>query len=128
MSTTKRVEVIDITERVAGLVQKSSVKSGLCLITALHATAAIIINEHEVGLLEDIIDKITETFPEGMHYRHDLVDDNAHAHLAAIFLGPSKSLPIHGGRILRGVWQNIFFVELDGPRSRRDVTVEIVGE
>jgi secondary thiamine-phosphate synthase enzyme len=122
------VEVIDLTERVEGLIRKSGVKSGLCLITVLHATAALIINEHEEGLLEDIVVKIVETFPEGMHYRHDLVDNNAPAHLASIFLGSSKSFPIHEGKLLRGVWQNILFVELDGPRSRREVAVEILGE
>ncbi|MEM3737573.1 MAG: secondary thiamine-phosphate synthase enzyme YjbQ [Candidatus Bathyarchaeia archaeon] len=127
LSTAKRVELIDITDMVEGVIRNSGVKNGLCLIAALHSTAAIIINEHEEGLLDDIIHKILETFPEVAHYRHDLVDDNAYAHLASVFLGPSKSLLIKGGRPLRGVWQNIFLLELDGPR-RREIAVGVFGD
>ncbi|MCW4030953.1 MAG: secondary thiamine-phosphate synthase enzyme YjbQ, partial [Candidatus Bathyarchaeota archaeon] len=91
-----------------------------------HTTSAIIVNENESGLKEDILRKIREEFPRGEGWHHDLVDDNADAHLAAVFLGHSKTLLLRDGKIVRGTWQTIFFLELDGPRSR-SVQFEVMG-
>ncbi len=66
------------------------------------------------------------TLPQNAGYHHDQIDDNAHTHLGAVFLGPSQTFSVKGGALLRGTWQNIFFIEMDGPRSRR-VTVEVLG-
>jgi len=104
------------------------VKNGVCVISAPHATAAIIVNEHENGLMKDILEKIEGHFPKTSHYAHNAIDDNADAHLAAAFLGHSKTFPIVNHRIVRGTWQNIFLVELDGPRSRREVCLQSIGE
>ncbi|MGC9115063.1 MAG: secondary thiamine-phosphate synthase enzyme YjbQ [Fervidicoccaceae archaeon] len=125
--TEKGIELIDITEKVEELVKSSGVKEGMCIVSAPHATASIVLNENETGLIEDLKELIEELFPRNGKYRHNLIDDNASAHLASSFLGSSKVIPISGGKLLRGTWQNILFLELDGPRSRREAVITIMG-
>jgi len=127
VSTRSRFELVDITEQIEAAVSASKIGHGLCLVYAPHATAAIIANEHEAGLLSDILAKLRGLFPEGAGYLHDRIDDNAHAHLASAFLASSRVFPVRGGRLVRGTWQNIILVEADGPRNRR-VLVEVLGE
>ncbi|MGC8571214.1 secondary thiamine-phosphate synthase enzyme YjbQ [Caldivirga sp.] len=124
----RQVEVIDITSDVESAVNESGVKNGIVLVFAPHATAAIILNEDESGLLKDIEDKILELFPRRGNYRHNLIDDNANSHLASAFLGQGKVIPLVNGSLIRGTWQNILLVELDGPRASRRVVVEVIGE
>jgi secondary thiamine-phosphate synthase enzyme len=126
--TSKRRELIDITRDVARFVAHSQVRNGICLISAPHATAAIIANENERGLIQDMLRKIEDLFPQSAQYAHNAIDDNADSHVAAAFLGHSKTFPISNGEIVRGTWQNIFFVELDGPRSHRQVDLQVIGE
>jgi len=85
------------------------------------------VNEHEAGLTKDIVRKIQQDFPKGAGWLHDRVDDNADAHLASSFIGPTRIFPVQEGRLIRGAWQNIFLLELDGPRTRR-INVEVMGE
>jgi secondary thiamine-phosphate synthase enzyme len=126
LSTSKRLDLVDITELVSSFVTECNLESGICLVNSPHSTTAIIVNEHESGLKEDILRKIRGEFPRGAGWHHDRVDDNADAHLASIFLGHSKTFPIRKGRLERGTWQNIFFLELDGPRTRR-LLFEVMG-
>jgi secondary thiamine-phosphate synthase enzyme len=126
LSTSKRLDLIDITEEVLSFVEECNVESGICIVNSLHSTSTIVVNEHESGLKEDILRKVEEEFPRGAGRRHDQIDDNANAHLASVFLGHSKTFPIREGRLQRGTWQNIFFLELDGPRIRR-ILFEVVG-
>jgi secondary thiamine-phosphate synthase enzyme len=70
---------------------------------------------------------IKDLIPE-KDYKHDLIDDNAAAHLASAFLGQSVTFPVKNSRLVRGTWQNIFLVELDGPRSQRRIVVEVIGK
>jgi secondary thiamine-phosphate synthase enzyme len=128
IKTSKRTEIIDITSEVEDSIRKSKVKTGICNVFAPHATAAVILNENEDGIVEDITDKIKKDFPYGAGYRHDRIDDNADSHLASSFLGQSKAIPIKDSGLLRGTWQQIFLVELDGPRNSRKVIVTIIGE
>ena len=127
LSTRERTEIIDLTSQVEGYVRDSGVESGICLVSTLHSTTALLINENEKGLLRDIIRRVKEEFPRGAGWDHDGIDDNADAHLASTFLGNSRMLPIREGGLVRGTWQSILFLELDGPRSR-DVIFEILGE
>lgn len=129
LSTNKRFELIDITHEVERIVEESGVKNGIVLVFAPHATAAIIANEHESGLIEDILTKIKElTEPGSTKWRHNIIDDNAHAHIGSALIGADKVFPIIDGRLVRGTWQNIFLVEMDGPRTRRHVVVTVLGE
>lgn len=128
LSSSSRRELIDITDEVMDFVREQHVANGLCLISAPHATAAIIANENESGLVRDLLAKIEDLFPQSGRYAHNAIDDNADAHVAASFLGHSRAFPITKGRLVRGTWQNIFLVELDGPRSRREVHLQVIGE
>jgi secondary thiamine-phosphate synthase enzyme len=128
LSTREKYELVDLTETVEEIVLESQVAKGLCLVHASHATAAIICNEHESGLIHDILRKVKEIFPPSDGYLHDRIDDNASGHIASALIGASRTFPIEDGRLVRGTWQNIFLLELDGPRSRRTVNVHIIGE
>ncbi|KSW12220.1 hypothetical protein CF15_05545 [Pyrodictium occultum] len=127
VSTRQRFEAVDITSEVERIVSKSGIRNGMCMVFVPHATAAIIANEAEPGLLEDYIDLVKQLFKPDYKWRHNRIDNNAHAHLAAAVIGPSRVFPVAGGRLVRGTWQNILLLELDGPRSRR-VIVEVLGE
>lgn len=127
-STKNLVEVLDVTTDVEKAVSESGVKNGVCLVFVPHATAAVIANESEAGLVKDIVNKILELFPRGAGYLHDRIDDNANSHLAASFLGASRAFPVVNGRIVRGTWQNILLVELDGPRGMRRLVVTVIGD
>ncbi|MCD6196573.1 MAG: YjbQ family protein [Thermoprotei archaeon] len=129
LSTSKKFQLIDITYEVEKIVEESGVRNGIVLVFAPHATAAIIANEHESGLIEDIITKIKElTEPGSSKWKHNLIDDNAHAHIGSALIGADRVFPIINGRLVRGTWQNIFLVEMDGPRARRHVLVTVLGE
>ena len=127
ISTSKRQELIDITSTVDAIVTKSKVKEGLCTVFAMHATAAIIINENadpNVGL--DLIDSLNELIPKGK-WRHDKLDGNADAHIKSSILGPSETIPIKDSQLQLGTWQSPMLVELDGPRNRK-IIVSIIGD
>lgn len=128
LKTQRRRELIDITQEVERAVEESGIMSGLCLVFAPHATAAVVANERERGLMSDIIRKLEEDYPPNGGWEHNLIDDNAAAHLASAFIGSARVFPVKDGRLVRGTWQNIFLIELDGPRSSRRVLVEVMGE
>ncbi len=121
INTSKRVEIIDITNRVEELVEGN----GIAVIYTPHTTTALIVNEAESGLLEDIVEVLQKLIPRGAGYKHDRIDDNADAHLRACILGNSLVIPVENGRLVLGTWQRILFVELDGPRRRR-VYVKVI--
>ncbi len=127
-STQKRLQLVDITWEVERAVRESGIKNGICLVFAPHATAAIIANEHEEGLMRDILTKIEEEYPRDGRWLHNRIDDNAAAHLASAFIEAARVFPVKDGRLVRGTWQNIFLVELDGPRGYRRVVIEVMGE
>jgi secondary thiamine-phosphate synthase enzyme len=123
-----RKQLIDLTSEVSRIVRDAGVKEGMCMVSVPHATAAVLANEHETGLMRDMLARIDALFPESGAYEHNAIDDNADAHIAAAFLGHSRSFPVSNGELVRGTWQNIFLVELDGPRSRREVVVQVIGD
>jgi len=124
LTTSKRLELIDITRRVASVVAASKIKEGLCTVFARHATAALIINENaDPGFRQDVLSLLDRLIPEGV-WEHDKVDDNGAAHLKATLLGPSQVIPVKDGKLLLGTWQGITLVELDGPRTR-EIVVDV---
>ena len=129
----KNCELINITERVAELVEKSEVKEGFVQIYTLHTSSAMLINEDEPGLEEDIPDFLNKLVPEEGTYRHHhfFPKDgrpavNAWAHIRSCILGSHVALPILNGTLLKGGRQNVYFVELDGPK-RRNFVVQVFG-
>ncbi|MGC9345685.1 MAG: secondary thiamine-phosphate synthase enzyme YjbQ [Candidatus Bathyarchaeales archaeon] len=127
VSTKNRTEVIDVTADVEEVMRRSGVINGICIVHTVHSTTAIIVNEHESGLMKDIVKKVQRDFPKGVGWLHDRVDDNADAHLASSYIGPTRIFPVREGGLVKGPWQNIFLLELDGPRTRK-IMVEIIGE
>jgi len=125
--TTAEQECLDITEQVRAVVRASGVRAGLCHVMALHATAAIVVNENDdpnIGV--DLLDALERAVPRRGGWRHDRIDGNAHAHIKAAVLGPAETLPVREGDLLLGTWQGIMLVELDGPRARRRVAVTVL--
>lgn len=114
--TSKKQEIIDITEKVEKLV---NVKEGICVVYTPHATAAIMINEsYDPNIMLDIIDALNSLIPRGK-WRHDAVDDNGAAHIKAGIIGPSEQIPIINGKLGLGRWQGIMLCDFDGPRKRK---------
>ena len=117
--TKHKREMIDLTRRVADVVEESGAGEGICHVYVPHATAAVIVNENDdPNLCTDILDALDRQIPGGV-WRHDRIDDNGAAHIQAAILGPSETVPFAGGRLMLGTWQAIMLVELDGPRERR---------
>ncbi len=119
--------MIDITDRVAEISRRSGVQDGICHVYVPHATAAIVVNENDdpnIGV--DLLDALERMIPEGAGWRHDRVDNNAHAHIQAAILGPQEILPVQDGDLLLGRWQGILLVELDGPRRGRRISLRVI--
>jgi len=112
-------DIIDVTGMVEGAVASSGVKRGLVNVYVPHTTAGVIVNEAEPGLLEDILEMLRSLTRPGHEWRHNRVDNNAHAHLGQVLTGPAKTIPVEDGKLLLGTWQRILLVEMDGPRTRR---------
>ena len=127
VSTKSREDIVNITRLVEEAVQESGIKNGLVLVYVPHATALLIVNEDESGLRRDYITKLLQLFPREGDYLHNRIDDNANAHLASAFIGSSRVFPLVNGKIIRGTWQEIMLVDMDGPRTRR-VIVQVIGE
>ena len=128
LSTSKKQELIDITDKVNLIIRKSKLKNGICSIFALHATAAIVINEnYDPSICLDLLDALNKLVPNGV-WRHDRIDGNADSHIKASILGPSENIPIQNGKLYLGRWQSVMFAELDGPRNDRKISVIILGD
>ena len=128
LSTSKKQELIDITDTINSIIKKSKIKEGACNVFAAHATAAIIINEnYDPNICLDLLDALNKLIPAGI-WRHDKIDGNADAHIKSAILGPSETIPIKDGRLYLGQWQSCMFAELDGPRQNRKIIVTATGD
>jgi secondary thiamine-phosphate synthase enzyme len=126
IDTTRKRETIDITDRVRTIVRRSKLERGLCHVMALHATAAIIVNENaDPSIGVDLLTALGGAVPEHAGWLHDRIDDNAQAHILASILGPSEVVPVENGDLRLGRWQGLMLVELDGPRRARRVMVTL---
>ena len=119
IETANQSEIVDITSVVEQYVQESGIENGICLVSSLHTTTALIINEADDALLNDVLELMERIVPRGAGYGHDRGDGNAHAHLRAALLGSSVVIPVENGRLDLGTWQRVLFIELDGPRKRK---------
>ncbi len=118
VSTKNRYQLIDITDRVGEIVKESKIKNGLALIFVPHSTAAVLLTENESGLKEDWL-KVLKKIVSGIDFLHNRIDNNADSHILSGLLGQGKTLAIKDNKLIRGTWQQIFLVELDGPRTRK---------
>ena len=124
IQTTSHTQLIDITAFLNQEIADTGIDTGVCMVYSPHTTTAIIINENEPGLKEDILKLINVIVPQD-EYAHDRIDNNARSHMQAVILGNSVCIPVEDGGLALGTWQSVFFVELDGPRKRR-FTVRVI--
>jgi secondary thiamine-phosphate synthase enzyme len=128
INTKKAREYENITSRVAGAVERSGVKEGLCLVSAMHITAGIYINDDEPGFRADLDELLDRLAPEGLDYRHhETGETNGDAHLKNMLIGSQVTLPITKAALDLGPWQQIFYAEFDGRRRKR-VVIKVIGE
>jgi secondary thiamine-phosphate synthase enzyme len=127
-NTSQRQEIIDITDRVEAAVSKAGVKEGMVLVSAMHITASVFVNDHESGLWQDIIEWLEEIAPWKKEYKHHRTgEDNGAAHLCSLLIGHEVIVPITDGRLDLGPWQRVFYGEWDGLRKKR-VVIKVMGE
>ena len=129
-NTKQRQEIIDITDEVAEQVRLSGVKEGMVLVSAMHISASVFVNDHESGLWHDILRWLEERIApwEPSAYRHNEPgEDNAAAHLRSLTVGHEVIVPITDGKLDFGPWQRVFYGEWDGQRKKR-VIVKVMGE
>ena len=118
VKTSKREELIDITDRIAQILQESKVKNGICRVFVPHTTAGITINENaDRNVKIDFINILKKLIPQSREYLH--VEGNSDSHVKASLVGFSQTILIQNKKFLLGVWQGIMFCEFDGPRTRK---------
>lgn len=125
VSTKNGIDLVNISSSVSRVVKESEATDGLILVFSPHTTTALLINEDESGLLEDIRETVKDIVPWKKNYRHNRIDHNAPAHIASALFGGNVSLSLEKGQIELGTWQSIFLLELDGPRTR-NVLVKVL--
>ena len=127
-NTKRQQEVVHITDKIAAIVQTSGVLEGLVLVSAMHITASIYVNDWEDGLIEDFQVWLEQLAPAGRSYKHHQTgEDNADAHLKRTIMGHQVIVPITGGQLDLGPWEQVFYAEFDGKRKKR-VVVKVMGE
>jgi len=121
-------EYVHITPEVEVIVRKSGVKDGIVLVSAMHITAGVYVNDLEDGLIEDIDTWLEKLAPFKKDYKHHQTgEDNGDSHLKAILVHHQVILPITEGKLDLGTWQRVFYAEFDGQRRKR-VLVKVMGE
>ena len=127
-NTKLRQEFIRITDEVGAIVERSGVKEGMVLVSAMHITSSVYVNDWEDGLIQDFQVWLDTLAPAGLNYRHHLTgEDNADANLKRTIMGHQVMVPITNGTLDLGPWEQIFYAEFDGQRKKR-VVVKVMGE
>ena len=127
-NTTHRREYINITEQVNSALRNSGIAEGFILVSAMHITAGVYVNDAEDGLIEDIDEWAESLASSGKDYRHHRTgEDNGDAHLKNLLIGHQAVLPVTLSRLDLGPWQQIYYAEFDGRRKKR-VIIKIIGE
>ena len=127
-NTKKHREYVHITPQVEAAVKRSGVREGMALVSAMHITAGVYVNDNEPGLIQDIDEWLEGLAPFREDYRHHQTgEDNGDSHLKAILVHHQVVLPITAGKLDLGTWQRIFYAEFDGQRAKR-VIVKVMGE
>jgi secondary thiamine-phosphate synthase enzyme len=126
--TKKHREYVHITPQVESALKKSGVQEGMVLVSAMHITAGVYVNDHESGLIEDIDQWLEGLAPFRADYKHHRTgEDNGDSHLKALLVHHQVILPVTNGKLDLGTWQRVFYAEFDGQRDKR-VIVKVMGE
>jgi secondary thiamine-phosphate synthase enzyme len=127
-TTRKEREYINITDKVEEAVQSSGCREGMVLVSAMHITAGVYVNDAEQGLIQDIDEWLETLAPRGPDYRHHRTgESNGDSHLKNLLIGHEVILPITAGRLDLGPWQQVYYAEFDGRRPKR-VIIKVMGE
>ena len=127
-NTLERQEFVRITDEVSRIVSASGVAEGMVLVSAMHITAAVYVNDWEDGLIHDFQEWLEKLAPAGRPYKHHATgEDNADAHLKRTIMGHQVMVPITKGRLDLGPWEQLFYAEFDGQRRKR-VVVKVMGQ
>jgi secondary thiamine-phosphate synthase enzyme len=127
-NTPNRREYINITRTVEEILGRSGVREGMILVSAMHITAGVYVNDAEEGLIQDIDDMLDRLAPLGPDYRHHRTgEDNGDAHLKSMLCHHQVVVPVTDGKLDFGPWQQIYYAEFDGRRRKR-VIVKVMGE
>jgi secondary thiamine-phosphate synthase enzyme len=126
--TRKKREYINITDKVEAVVGKSGIQEGMALVSAMHITAGVYVNDAENGLIEDIDEWLEQLAPFKSNYRHHRTGEtNGDAHLKSLLIHHEVIVPVTKGRLDLGPWQQIYYAEFDGIRRKRMV-IKVMGE
>ena len=127
-NTKKQREFINITDEVEKALEKSQIKEGLILVSAMHITAGVYVNDAESGLIADIEEWLEKLAPCRRDYRHHRTGEtNGDAHLKNLLIGHEVVVPVTNGKLDFGPWQQVYYAEFDGQRRKR-VLIKIIGE
>lgn len=127
-NTAKRQEFIRITDDVSKIVSQSRIREGMVLISAMHITASVFVNDADSGLIQDFQEWLEKLAPAGLPYKHHKTgEDNGDAHLKRTIMGQQVILPITNGRLDLGPWEQVFYAEFDGMRKKR-VVIKVMGD
>ncbi|MEP0829222.1 MAG: YjbQ family protein [bacterium] len=127
-NTARRREYHNITNKVEMALKNSGISEGMALVSAMHITAGVYVNDAESGLIADIDEWLEKIAPSGRDYRHHRTgEDNGDAHLKNLLVGHQVLLPVTEGRLDLGPWQQVYYAEFDGQRKKR-VIIKIIGE
>lgn len=127
-NTNKHREFINITDEVEKVLRKSGIKEGMILVSAMHITAGVYINDDEPGIIKDIEEWLEKLAPQGLDYYHHRTGEiNGDSHLKNILMGHQVIVPVTEGRLDLGPWQQIFYAEFDGQRRKR-LLIKAMGE
>ena len=126
-NTRQKKELLNITDDIAKAVAKSGIQEGTILVSAMHITAGIFVNDEESGLKKDIMAMLERLAPEGDYEHHKTGEDNGDAHLKRMLVNHQVILPITKGKLDLGPWEQVFYAEFDGQRKKR-VILKALGE
>jgi len=126
VDTGTKVSTTDITRKVRGVVSRSKVKEGVCVVAVQHTTAGVFVNENaDPDVQRDLLTALEGVVPRNAKYEH--AEGNGPAHVKAVLVGNSVTLAIRDGELALGRWQGVYFAELDGPRER-NATITVIGD
>jgi len=127
-NTSKKMEFINITSEVNSVLKKSGIKEGMILVSAMHITAGVYVNDAESGLIQDIQEWLQKLAPDGADYRHHRTGEvNGDAHLKNLVIGHQVIVPVTNSELDLGPWQQIYYAEFDGKRRKR-LIIKVMGE
>ncbi len=130
LSTKGFNDILDITDQVGEVTDRSGSKNGLVTVFCPGSTGSVTTIEYETGVLKDLQKAIEKVAPSGIPYEHDRRwgDGNGFSHVRAAFMKPSLTIPLIGGKLALGTWQQIVFIDFDNKKRERKILVHVIGE